>query len=130
MNPARPRVVRTVLQALAQRSGQLTAAEAAALVCQSTSRLRHQFAQAAGMNFRTARLHAKLDRGRLLLKTTASSIPDISAFLGYSDRTKFEKAFKRRYGLTPTQFRFKQVTQRTVPAKQATQGIDKRHTIA
>ena len=45
MNPARPRVVRTVLQALAQRSGQLTAAEAAALVCQSTSRLRHQFAQ-------------------------------------------------------------------------------------
>jgi AraC-like DNA-binding protein len=98
-------VVTPILGALAQHRGDLTAAEAATLVGRSTSRVRHQFTRTAAMTFRTARLRAKLDYGVLLLRTTTLSIPDISALLGYSDRTKFEKSMKRLYGLTPTQYR-------------------------
>jgi AraC-like DNA-binding protein len=57
------------------------------------------------MSFRTAKLHARLAPAPNLLRNSSLSIPEISAQLGYSDRTKFEKAFKRVYGITPTQYR-------------------------
>ena|SRR5882672_12200549 len=97
--------VSLVLHELTSRTGRLTASEAAQLVRRSTSSFRHEFTHLAGTTFRTACLRARLERGKLLLMTTCLSIPDISNHLGYSDRTKFEKAFKRVYGNTPTQFR-------------------------
>ena len=57
------------------------------------------------MSFRAARLCAKLDYASRLLRTTDLSIAEISARLQYADRTKFEKAFKRARGLTPTRYR-------------------------
>ena len=50
-----------------QHRGDLSAAEAAQLVGRSTSRFRHEFTLTAAMTFRTARLHAKLSYGILLL---------------------------------------------------------------
>lgn len=102
--------VQHILQELGQRAGNLTAVEAAWLAHRSPSRVRHVFTPIIGMSFRTARLHAKLHRGSVLLATTHLNITEISATLGYSDRTKFEKAFKRLYGVTPTEYR-----QRIIP---------------
>src|SRR5262249_6253013 len=98
-------MVGPILTALRQQHGELTAGEAASLVGRSLSRMRHQFTVETGMSFRTARLYTKLAHGLDLLRTTDCCIPDISAVLGYSDRTKFEKAFKRLYGVTPAQYR-------------------------
>ena len=94
-----------ILQELGRCSGNLTASQAAQLAQRSQSRMRHVFTANAGMTFRTARLHARIKSAVHLLTQTDMSIPRISAQLGYSDRSKFEKAFKRIYHLTPTQFR-------------------------
>ena len=97
--------VQRILQELQDRSGALTADEAADLANRSKSRVRHAFKRHAGRNFRIARMQAKLERGRALLLETRLSIPEISTFLRYSDRSKFDKAFKRAYQLTPKAYR-------------------------
>jgi len=94
-----------VLEALRLHRGQLTEIEAARLVGISASRFRHDFKRQTLISFRAARLHAKLAHGAELLKSTALTITEISGLLGYSDRTKFEKTFKKFNGLTPTVYR-------------------------
>jgi two-component system, response regulator YesN len=94
-----------ILNELASHGGALSATDAARLSRRSRSRLRHLFTPMAGMNFRTARLHARVAPACDALVQTDLSIPEIAARLHYSDRTKFEKAFKRVYGMTPTQYR-------------------------
>ena len=98
--------IQTVLRELTHRD--LPAAEAASIFRRSSSRFRHRFTAVMGVNFRTARMRAKLDRGAHLLIETRLSVAEISARLGYSDRSKFEKAFKRVRGMTPTEFRRRQ----------------------
>ena len=93
-----------VLDALAH-DYDLTETGAARIALLSTSHFRHEFTRITGSSFRMVRLQAKVARGRFLLRTTNWSIPAISAMLGYSDRTKFEKAFKRVYGYSPTLYR-------------------------
>jgi len=95
--------IQTVVRELSRR--ELSAAEASLIFRRSSSRFRHRFTAVVGVNFRTARMRAKLDRGAHLLIGTRLSIAEISARLGYSDRSKFEKAFKRVRGMTPTEFR-------------------------
>ena len=94
-----------VLEALRLYRGQLTEIEAARLVGISPSWFRHDFKRQTRISFRTARLRAKLSHGAELLKRTALTITEISGLLGYSDRTKFEKSFKKFNGLTPTVYR-------------------------
>ena len=97
--------INAVLQALAQCHGDLTEEQAAQLLGIGTSWFRHAFKHATGVSFRAARMHARLDYATRLLGTTDLSISEISARLQYSDRTKFEKSFKRAHGLTPTRYR-------------------------
>lgn len=99
--------IKPVLDELEARNGALSLSEAAQLMNRSKRRFRYQFTRHTGINFRTARVRAKLARAQSLLLTTDLSIPDISEQLGYSDRTKFERMFKRLYGATPTQYRLK-----------------------
>jgi two-component system response regulator YesN len=94
-----------VLKALYVHRGHLTEAEAAQLVGISTSWFRHDFKRHTNMSFRTARVQAKLAHGAHLLSATRLTIPEIAQRLGYSDRSKFEKAFKRLHRLTPTVYR-------------------------
>ena len=98
-----PDRISAVVRALADR--ELSARQAARMMRRSTSRFRHQFTAIVGMNFRTARLRAKLARGAHLLTSTRLTIPEISGRLGYSERSKFEKAFKHVYQVTPTAYR-------------------------
>jgi AraC-like DNA-binding protein len=94
--------VRSVMDA---QKGRLSASDAAALLHLSTSRFRHEFKASQGVSFRVARLDAKLAYAVHLLRTTTLTIPEIATALGYSDRSKLERAFKRAFGLTPTQYR-------------------------
>jgi AraC-like DNA-binding protein len=94
-----------VMEALRLHRGQFTETQAAQLVGISTSWFRHGFKRHMRVSFRTARLQAKLTHGAHLLTTTRLTISDIAYLLGYSDRTKFEKSFKRLRGLTPVVYR-------------------------
>jgi AraC-like DNA-binding protein len=100
-------LIQPILNELQARNGALTEGEAAQLMNRSKRRLRYQFTRGTGMNFRTAQLKAKMERGESLLIRTCLTIAEISAQLGYSDRTKFERAFKRFYRMTPTQYRLR-----------------------
>ena len=90
---------------LHERHGALTAGEAASLVKRSKSHMRHEFRAASGISFRMACFHARLEHGRNLLLSTRKSVPEISAILLYSEPSKFQKAFKRKYGVTPAAYR-------------------------
>jgi AraC-like DNA-binding protein len=105
MNDAGANSIARVRETLLLHRGQLTETEAAQLAGVSTSRFRHAFKHLAHVSFRTARLQAKLAHGAELLKNSTLSVNEISGLLGYSDRTKFEKAFKKINGLTPTVYR-------------------------
>jgi AraC-like DNA-binding protein len=102
--PKRPNSVGPILEKLKEHNGQVTEAEAAQLLGVSPVWFRHYFKAQTRMSFREARTAAKLERGAALLQT-AMTIPEISMALGYSDRSKFDKAFKRAYGTTPAAFR-------------------------
>ena len=47
----------------------------------------------------------RIDRARELLSSTTSPVTDIAAEVGYDDPKYFMRVFKRRTGLTPTQYR-------------------------
>lgn len=49
-------------------------------------------------------LSTKLNRAAQLIRAGHQSISDISILLGFSDLATFSKAFKRKFGITPTAF--------------------------
>ena len=94
-----------MLEAIAAANGGLPQVAAASMACWSTRSFRRNFKKLAGTTYRAKSLEIKLERARTLLDTTNWSVPAIAAHLDYSDRGKLEKAFKRLYGVTPTQYR-------------------------
>ncbi len=51
------------------------------------------------------RLHRRLETARLLLNTRTLTIGEISAQLGYNSPYEFSAQFKRRFGISPRQYR-------------------------
>ena len=47
----------------------------------------------------------RLEHARQLLESTNASVSEISERLGYSSQNYFCDAFKRRFNMTPTQYR-------------------------
>src|SRR5262249_9492441 len=88
-----------------RRNGALRLEDAAQMLLLSRSWFRHEFKRRVGISYRTACVQAKVANGRDLLANTSLTISEISLMLGYSDRTKFEKSFKRVYAVSPTAFR-------------------------
>jgi AraC-like DNA-binding protein len=60
------------------------------------------FHQAQGMSPHAYIQHLKLTEARELLLNSGMSIKEIAASLGYSDPYTFSRAFKRKYGHTPS----------------------------
>ena len=71
-------LVQPILAELAIRRGDLTASEAAKLAGRSVSRIRYVFTATAGINFRQARLRARLAAASDLLIADALSITELS----------------------------------------------------
>ena len=100
--------VQRIVKELDSKKGSLSAAEAAKLVRLSESRVRHVFTHSAGITFRRTRLYARIGLGLEFLLQTHMSIPEISEKLGYSNRSAFERAFKKMFGITPAGYRQQQ----------------------
>lgn len=47
----------------------------------------------------------RLKRARCLLETSSLAVKEIGPAVGYSDRSHFEKEFKKFFGITPSQCR-------------------------
>ena len=60
------------------------------------------FKEKTGMNFSDYILKKKMEMAATLLKSTNSTIYEISEMTGYSNDKNFSRAFKKYYGVSPT----------------------------
>lgn len=58
-----------------------------------------------GMSFQDKKLLARMEAASRLLQTTRSSISEIAAQVGFTSLEQFSNAFKKYYGISPSQFR-------------------------
>jgi AraC-like DNA-binding protein len=73
----------------------------AALLSLSPSRLRHLFKEQVGIPMHKYEVMLRLERVRLLLRTTDCSVKETARMLGFVDMSNFNHMFKRAYGVTP-----------------------------
>lgn len=68
-------------------------------------KLKKGFRQMYGCSVFDYLLQVKMDKAKVLLEETALPIADIAYMSGYNDPPNFTAAFKRHYGVTPTDIR-------------------------
>jgi AraC-like DNA-binding protein len=71
----------------------------------SASRLQHVFSFDQGVPLRLAARNALLTKAETLLKNTQLSVKEVQASVGFESASGFCRAFKRRYGLSPREYR-------------------------
>jgi two-component system response regulator YesN len=63
------------------------------------------FKQVEGVNLSEYITHVRLERAKHLLQYTACKTYDIASQVGYEDEKYFSRIFKKKVGMTPTEFR-------------------------
>ena len=58
-----------------------------------------------GVSFRQKLIDSRMDLARYLLRSTDSSVNEISTRVGYADNAAFFRAFRQHTGMTPAQYR-------------------------
>jgi two-component system, response regulator YesN len=70
----------------------------------------HIFRQHTGTTISCCLLDLRLKKAKELLETTARSIKEISAVTGFSDPNYFSLVFKKNTGISPVQYRSRQIS--------------------
>jgi len=84
---------------------ELSADELALSVNLSLSRFRHIFKFEIGTSPARHLQALRLERARELLETSLLSVKQIMATVGVTDRSHFDRKFKKVYGVTPVSYR-------------------------
>jgi AraC-like DNA-binding protein len=84
----------------------------AAVLHLSPSRLRHLFKEQVGIPLHKYEVLLRLERVRMLLRTTDCTVKEASRILGFKDTGNFGHLFKRTYGVTPGSDRTVKVARR------------------
>lgn len=71
----------------------------------SASYLSRRFKQETGVSISEYVANLRCEHAAEMLQSTAIPIQDISSFVGYLDSNYFVKVFKKKYNLTPSQYR-------------------------
>ena len=79
----------------------------------SRSYLTKKFKKELGFDISSFIMRCKLEESKSLLTFTEKSLSEISSYLCFSSQAYFQNVFKKKYGITPTQYR--KQTQLTVP---------------
>lgn len=83
----------------------LTLAEIATQVCLSPSRLTHLFREQVGVNIVRWREDQRIILAKHLLLSTTTPVSTIAGRVGYDDQLYFSRVFRKRVGVSPTEFR-------------------------
>lgn len=87
-------------------SGQkIVAEDLAALVGYTEYYLTHKFKEETGLSVTNYVKFAKVERAKVLLKSTPLSVREISEQLGFATRNYFSAVFQQVTGKTPMEFR-------------------------
>ncbi|MEH2921281.1 arabinose operon transcriptional regulator AraC [Samsonia erythrinae] len=100
-----PRVIEACQFITSNLAGELRIDEVARHVCLSPSRLAHLFREQVGINILRWREDQRVIRAKLLLQTTQESIANIGRVVGYDDQLYFSRVFRKRVGVSPSDFR-------------------------
>ena len=84
---------------------QIKMAEMTALVGLSASRVDNLFKAEFGKSPGQYLKDLRMQKARLLLETTTMKIKQIRLAVGYRDHSHFFQDFKKRFGLTPSEYR-------------------------
>jgi AraC-like DNA-binding protein len=79
--------------------------ELAGIVNLSKSRFEKLFKQELKISAMQFIKHLRLEKAKELLKTTLLTVKEIGFAVGINDQSGFVRDFKRKYGLTPTEYR-------------------------
>ena len=77
----------------------------AKVTCYSAPHLNRLFAQSAGESLAAFIRRERLERAGRKLRIGAVDITEVALAAGYATHAAFGKAFKKRYGLSPSAFR-------------------------
>lgn len=100
-----PRVIEACQFVTSNLAGELKIDEVANHVCLSPSRLAHLFREQMGVNLLRWREDQRVIRAKLLLQTTQEPIATIGRIVGYDDQLYFSRVFRKRVGVSPSDFR-------------------------
>ena len=90
---------------MAHLSENISLEDTASAVNVSSFYLSKLFKEEKNVNYVTFVTEARMERARQLLKNQDLSIKEISAATGFNDQNYFSRAFKNKFGMTPTEFR-------------------------
>lgn len=106
VSPApRPGMVRRVLNALQEDPGRVwTAADMAEIAGTSVRRLQEAFSEYVGSSPSACLRDIRLDRAHADLAAGGITVADVAFRWGFGHPGRFAAAFRKRYGVTPTEF--------------------------
>jgi AraC-like DNA-binding protein len=88
-------------------TGPLSLADVAQLAQVTPGYLRGPFRLALGMPLRDYVRELRLERARRLIATTSAALTDVALEAGFYDLPHFDKTFRKRYGISPHEFRLR-----------------------
>ena len=65
------------------------------------------FKEESGLNFIEYLTNIRIDKAKELLDSTSLSIKEICVSCGYTDPNYFSRSFKKKVGVTPTEYKEK-----------------------
>jgi len=89
----------------ASLSAEVSIEELAEQVFLSPSRLAHLFREQVGVSIVRWREDQRIIRAKLLLQTTPLPVAVIGQQTGYDDQLYFSRVFKKRVGVSPSEYR-------------------------
>ena len=87
------------------RNPELSRAAVARAHRRSDSWIAHRFKEAVGVSFASFLSDLRLTEGADLLQSTTAPVKEIALTVGFTDVGTFPRLFKRRFGMSPTQWR-------------------------
>lgn len=100
-----PRLTRALDQILESPQKHHTVDSLADVACMSRSSFARRFAEAFGTPPMSFVQNVRLKRAARLLDHETLPVDDVARLVGYSSRSHFSQAFKKRFGLSPVDFR-------------------------
>jgi len=100
-----PRIIEACQYVTSNLAGELKIEAVAKHVCLSPSRLAHLFREQMGVNLLRWREDQRVIRAKLLLQTTQEPIASVGREVGYEDQLYFSRVFRKRVGVSPSDFR-------------------------